>query len=176
VVPGKAAWVTVATNCIGVAGPPTTCGKIEIVPGPEIVGRTTPLIPPANPNEAVGRFTVVVGVLVGVLVGVGEGVGIGIVGAGVGVVGVGVGIVGMGVMTGVGIVGMGVMTGVGIVGMGVMTDGGIIGPPPGPIDRRARPSSGSTEIDALLLDRRPVAGRRLCSGCGFIVCFLLMRM
>jgi len=78
----------------------------------------------------------------------------------VGVVGVVAGVVGMVV----GVVGMVV----GIVGIEVMTGGGFIGADMVAIDRRARPSSGSTEIDALLLVRRPAARRWLCSWCGFI--------
>ncbi len=45
------------------------------------------------------------------------------------------------------------------VGIEVMAGGEFIGADIMPIDRRARPSSFSTEIDAFLLDRRPVARR-----------------
>jgi hypothetical protein len=38
------------------------------------------------------------------------------------------------------------------------------------MDRRARPSSGSTEIDAFLLDRRAVARQWRCARCNFIFC------
>jgi len=107
---------------------------------------------PRNVNEPVG--VEVAPVFVGVFVGVFAGV-----------VGVFAGVVGMVVVGGIL---------VGIVGIEVMTGGGFIGADMVPIDRRARPSSGSTEIDAFLLGRRPVARRWLCSWCGFIVFFLLV--
>jgi hypothetical protein len=154
---GKVAWITVAMNCIGFGIPAVTCGKIEIETGADAVGRKTQPKPGRSPNEAVGRFAGVDGVLVGVCVGVGVGVR---------VVGVLVGVVGAGVGVGVG---------VGIVGVGEVT-GGLVGGYTIAMEARARPSSGSIKIDALLFDRRPVAGRRLCPECGCIVFIPVMRM
>jgi hypothetical protein len=110
---------------------------------------------PGSVNEPVEME--LVGLCVGGgLLAVGGGVGmfVGVVGILVGIVGMFVGVVGILV---------------GIVGIGVMTGGGFIGGDIMPIDRRARPSSGSTEIDAFLLDLRPVARPWLCSWSGFIV-------
>jgi hypothetical protein len=112
-----------------------------IMPGVDFVG---PRIEPMFPRATKGLVSVEVGCPpIGVLVR--------IVGVLVGIVGMFVGIVG--------------------IGIEVMSAGGFIIDPPEPIDRRARPSSGSTEIDAFLLDRRRVARRWLCSLCGFIVFF-----
>jgi len=96
---------------------------------------------PRNVNEAVGIE------IAGVIVGA-AGVVWGVVAGAVGVV---AGVVGMVVV----IIGILVV----IVGIEVMAGGEFIGADIMPIDRRARPSSGSTEIDAFLLDRRPVARR-----------------
>lgn len=99
--------------------------NIGIALGGVIVGRRIKLMFPDSVSEAPG-FEVVVPfvVLAGMLVGV---------------VGMPVGVVGMLVV---------------IVGIGAMTAGGLIISDIVPIDRRARPSSGSTEIDAFLLERR----------------------
>jgi hypothetical protein len=119
------------------------CGNADITLGLVIVGRRIELMFPRSVNEIVGIE--VVGVFVGCIGG--DGVFAGVVGILVGVVGILVGVVGIGVMTGGGFIGGDIM----------------------PIDRRARPSSGSSEIDAFLLVRRHVAPRCLCSWCGFIV-------
>jgi hypothetical protein len=64
---------------------------------------------------------------------------------------------------------VGVFTFVG-VGVEVWTGVGIAGDHQA-VERRALPSSGSTVIDAFLLDRRPESRRPLCSWCHFIVLF-----
>jgi hypothetical protein len=124
------------------------CANGEVAIGCVIVGRRIEALLDERVNDAFGIEIVIAVVVVVVVVAVGV-----VVGVVVGIVGMVVGIVGMVVGIVVGIVGMVVGILVGIVG-DVMTGDGlpIIGDMP--IDRRARPSSGSTEIDAFLLDRR----------------------
>jgi hypothetical protein len=131
----------------GIIGLEISCGDvgIGITLGFDIVGRKNELMFSRSVNKLVGFEGV--GVLagaVGALAGVGGVFVVGGVGILVGIVGVVIGIVGVVV----GIVGILV----GIVGIAVTTDGGFIGGDIMPIDRRARPSSGSTEIDAFLRD------------------------
>jgi hypothetical protein len=57
-----------------------------------------------------------------------------------------------------------------IVENGVMICAGFMNGDGAPTDRRARPSSSSTRIDASLRDRRPLA-QRLFFSCGFIGSF-----
>jgi hypothetical protein len=117
-------------------------------------------------NDAVGIE--IVGVVVVVVFAGGVVVVVGIVGVfavGVGVV-VGMFAVGIGVV--VGIVGMVVGILVGIVGIDVKIGDGLLIGVDMPIDRRARPSSGSTDSDAFLLDLRRGSRRFLCSWYGFI--------
>jgi len=138
-------WFVELTTKLGIVGPEIMCGNAGIVPGVDFVG---PRIEPMFPRATKGLVSVEVGCPpIGVLVR--------IVGVLVGIVGMFVGIVGM------------------FVGIGIelMSCGGFIIDPMEPIDRRARPSSGSTEIDAFLLDRRLVARRWLCSLCAFILFF-----
>ncbi len=118
-----------------------TCGNVGIALGFVIVGCSIELMFPGSVNDRFGLGPV--GAIVRVIVVV---VLVGAVGILVGIVGILVGIVGIVVMPGDGFIGAGIM----------------------PIDRRARPSSGSTEIDMFLLDRRRVTRRWLCSWCGFI--------
>jgi hypothetical protein len=59
---------------------------------------------------------------------------------------------------------------VGIVENGIIACAEFMNVDAPPTDKRARPSSRSTRIDARLRDRRPLA-RRPCLSCGFIVCF-----
>ena len=124
------------------------CGNGEVAIGCVIVGRRIEALLDERVNDAFGIEIVVVVVVVAV--GVVVGVVVGIVGMVVGVVGMVVGVVGMVV----GIVGMVVGMVVGIVGIDVKIGDGLPVGGDMPIDRRARPSSGSTEIDAFLLDRR----------------------
>jgi hypothetical protein len=130
-------------------------GNVDIVLGLGIVGRRIQLSFWPNPNEAVWvEADVVLGVTVTTVVGVAGAVGVAdAVGA-------------AGILVGIG-AGAGML--VGIVGIDVMTGDGFIGGDIQLIDRRARPSSGSTQIDAFLRDRRPVARRLLCCSRGFIV-------
>ncbi len=135
-----------------------TRGDVGITLGFGIFGLSNERMFPRNVNVCSGAD------------GAGAGVGAGVGAVVAGVVGVVVGAGGV-VVGGVGIVGMvvgivGMM--VGIVGIEVMTGDGFIGADMPGIDRRARPSSCSTEIDALLLVRRPAARRSFCSWCGFI--------
>jgi hypothetical protein len=131
----------------------------------ELVGRRIQLMFDCSPNEAAGLVGVVLGVGV-VAVGVVAGEFIGVL---VGVF--------MGIFVGVELVGV-ELVGAGLVGVGFMVAGGLGGVHHEPIDidRRARPSSGSTEIDAFLLNRRAVARRWLCSRCSLIVLFLAIRL
>jgi hypothetical protein len=113
-----------------------------------IVGRRIEAWLDERVNDAFGIEIVVVVVVVGeVAVGVVVGVVVGIVGMVVGIVGMVVGMV-------VGIVGIIVGIVVVIVGIDVKIGDGLPVGGEMPIDRRARPSSGSTESDAFLLDRR----------------------
>jgi hypothetical protein len=148
-------WLVVVTIEVGIIGLATMCGKGITSRGDFVgsrirskFGRNENDADPLEPVELVVTVVVeVAGVWVGVLVGILVGV----------VAGILVGMVGI-----LGILG-------GIIGMEVMTEDGFIVGDIGPIDRRARPSSCSSENDAFLLDRRPAEGRWLCSSCGFIV-------
>jgi hypothetical protein len=134
------------------------CANGEVAIGCVIVGRRIEALLDERVNDAFGIEIVVVVVVVGVVaVGVVVGVVVGIVGVVVGIVGMVVGIVGMvvgivGII--VGIVGIIVGMVVVIVGVDVKIGDGLPVGGEMPIDRRARPSSGSTEIDAFLLDLR----------------------
>jgi hypothetical protein len=116
-----------------------------VVPLVELVGRRIQLKLGGSTNEFAGRVGVVVGV----------------------------GVVAVGVVTGefAGVF-VGECVGVELVGVGVMFGGGLDGGVHQTVDRRARPSSGSTEIDACLLNRRAVTRRWLCSRCSLIVLLL----
>ena len=148
---------------VGIVGVEIMCGNFGIAIDFGIVGRRNERKFSRNANEA---FWVACAGVVGVVAGV-VGVVAGVVGVVAGVVGMLVGIVGIMVGMLVGIVGIMV----GIVGIGVMTGVGFIGADMVPIDRRARPSSGSTESDALLLVRRRAARWWICSWYGFIGLF-----
>ena len=144
---GVGVWSVEVTNEVAVAGLEITRGNVGVVPGVGIVGRRIQLKRPERPNEFVG---VEVGcVFVGGFVGV-AGVFVGAAGVFVGVVGVFVGVEVGRVF-------------VGVVGFEVAAGGGLVGVHQAVVDRRARPSSGSTEIDAFRLDRR-----WLCCLSGFI--------
>jgi hypothetical protein len=146
-------WFVTATLGLDVIGAIVTPGNAVITIGADFVGSRierlfAPNVNDADPPELVPFPVTVVVVITGVLVGL-----------------VGIGIVDVGVL--VGIVGIGDD----ITGIGLMTGAGIIAGDMPPIDRRARPSSCSTEIDTSVFDRRPFAPRRLCSSCGFMVVF-----
>jgi hypothetical protein len=119
-----------------------------LVPLVELVGRRIQLKLELSANELAGRVGVVVagGVVTGVFAGVFVGVCVGVF--------------------------VGEFVGVELVGVGFMVAGGLAGGAHQPVDRRARPSSGSTEIDACLLNRRAVTRWWLCSRCSLIVLFL----
>ncbi len=162
------------TIAAGVARAKVMCGEFGITIDFGIVGLRNVRKFARNENEAVwagvagadgvGVVAGVVGVVAGAL-----GMLVDAVGMLVGIVGMLVGmLVGMVVGMVVGVVGMmvGIMNG--IVGIGVMTGGGFIGADMVLIDRRARPSSGSTESDAILLVLRPAARWWFCSWYAFI--------
>ena len=142
------------TIAVGVVGAKVMCGDFGITIDFGIVGRRNERAFSRKVNEAVcDACAGVVGVVAGAV-----GVFAGVVGVLAGVVGVLVGMLGdmlIGMVVGV----VGIMVGImnGIVGIGVMTGGGFIGAGMVTIDRTARPSSGSTESDKLLLVRRRAA-------------------
>jgi hypothetical protein len=147
---GAGIWFVDVTTGVGIVGLEIKRGNVEITVGFDIVGRKIELSLTPSVNEAIPLDVTPFGVLVIAVVGA---VGI-LVGIPVGIVGILAGIDGMLV---------------GIIGIGLMTGGGFISGDMPPIDRSARPSSCSTEIDAFRRDRRPFARCRLGSSCGFIV-------
>ena len=127
-------WLVDVTIGVGIVGVAILRGVVGVTLGFGIVGRRRRRMFPPNVNEL--SWVEVDVACVGV----------------VGVVAVVVVSVVVGMLVGV----VGILVGIGIE---VMTGGGFIGADMVAMDRSSRPSSGSTEIDAILLVRGPAARR-----------------